>query len=220
MYILEFRPAKASPPMKTYYRRMLQTHIIDAYHRRISQTRIIDAYYRRGLQMRIIDAYYGRILQTHIIEAYYSRILQIHIIDTYYRCILQTYIIDAHYRRIYYNEKVRFQTSGDVPPTKMNMCSTRNPIFDVPEAQSHEKITFSLNRLFWTSQKDTFTLDREQKSTFRSRHQLALRSEGSRTSPSNIYIYIDIYIYIYVYLYIYKPGPASPAPPGQRIAHT
>ena len=70
----------------------------------------------------------------------------------------------------------------------MNHFSTRNQIFDIPEAQTHEKSTFSQNRSFWTSQKDPFTLDREQKSTFRSPHQLALKYEGSRTSSPNIYI--------------------------------
>ena len=35
--------------------------------------------------------------------------------------------------------KVVFCSSGDVPPTKMNHFSMRNPIFDTPEAQTHEK---------------------------------------------------------------------------------
>ena len=44
------------------------------------------------------------------------------------------------------NEKVVFWTPGYVPATKMNHFCTRNPIFDVSEAQIHEKYTFSLNR--------------------------------------------------------------------------
>ena len=44
------------------------------------------------------------------------------------------HIIDAYYRRIFYNEKVAFETSGDVPPTKMNHFSITNPIFKVAKA--------------------------------------------------------------------------------------
>ena len=48
-------------------------------------------------------------------------------------------------------EKVVFYTSGDVPSTKMNHFSTRNPISRVPKAQRHKKWTFSLHRSDWTS---------------------------------------------------------------------
>ena len=49
-------------------------------------------------------------------------------------------------------KQVAFQTSGDVPPTKMNHFSTKNQMFDVPEGQTLEKKTFSLNRSDWTSE--------------------------------------------------------------------
>ena len=158
IYILECRPAKAGPPMKTYYRRILQTHIIDAY--------------------------YTHILQTHIIDAYY-------------------------------NEKASFQTFGDVPPTKINHFSTRNPIFDVPEAQTDEKSTFSLNRSDWTTKKTLLDQTENEINTQAPPSMgLAIRVPQLPT-PQYIYIYVYIQIYIYIYVYIiFKPmSGESHSPP-------
>ena len=93
--------------------------------------------------------------------------------------------------------------SGDVPPTKMNHFSTTNSIFDTPEAQTHQKWTFSLNQLDWTS-KVVFKTPAIFK-IMPSRHRPfgGCRSQCPRTSPP-IYIYRCICIYIYIYIYIAK----------------
>ena len=88
------------------YRRILQTHIIDAYYRRILQTHIIDANYRRNLQTHIIDVYYRRILQMHIIDAY------IHI----YIYILYKYITQLAQKIM--GTKFVIHPAGALPPAR------------------------------------------------------------------------------------------------------
>ena len=80
----------------------------------------------------------------------------------------------------------------------MNHVSSRNPIFDVPDAQTYEKCTFSLNRLGWTSwQERRFNYIYEMALKIKIMTLCGPHDQGPRTQALRNPVAIYIYIYIY-----------------------